>query len=305
MLKNLVVAASLAFTSNAFAAEFIKTNMEDGSVSITMRGEIVYGDSQKLANVLEDIIASNKKTGTLFLNSPGGRVNEGVMLSNVVRNYELPTIVMDGEQCASACFMVFAAGATKLAGTGAYVGVHHAAGLDGNVTDGSVDATKTMARVSARLGVSPEIIYRMQNTAPNDIAWLSADELKAMGAKVWSPSKVQHVSTQEPAQQVSNTKNAEWKNYIGWVYKMSASQNNGTARFSKKCFKNYCQSLISYYEKSGRFAQAFELSTKDGQIFKRDTCRSTYESDTYRVCTDFDTGKNTAENFDSSTQTWK
>jgi hypothetical protein len=50
------------------------------------------------------------------LNSPGGRLAEGAKLAAVIKTAKLATYVSVGEVCASACFLAFAAGTSKVAG---------------------------------------------------------------------------------------------------------------------------------------------------------------------------------------------
>ena len=51
----------------------------------------------------------------------------------------------------------------------------------GNVTDETKAATIAMARFSAELGVPSTITHLMLTTPPDKIAWLSAEDLRAMG----------------------------------------------------------------------------------------------------------------------------
>jgi hypothetical protein len=116
------------------------------------------------------------------LSSPGGNVAEGFNLARIVRIAKMATIVPDGATCASACFIVFAAGSGKPVGYAARIGVH-AAASDGSQheTDQSRAATIIMARVVKELGVPPGIIGQMVVTPPNQVVWLSPDDLRSVG----------------------------------------------------------------------------------------------------------------------------
>jgi hypothetical protein len=118
----------------------------------------------------------------ILLNSPGGNVAEGFRLARIVRDAKMAAIVSDGAVCASACFIVFAAGSEKFAGYAARVGVHGAVS-DGSQheTDQSRAATIIMARAVKELGVPPGIIGQMVVTPPNQVVWLSPDDLRSMG----------------------------------------------------------------------------------------------------------------------------
>jgi hypothetical protein len=65
--------------------------------------------------------------------------------------------------------------------TGASVGVHGASDKNGQETDGSNSATVAMAKIVKELGVPADIIGRMVVTAPDQMVWLSPNNLRAMG----------------------------------------------------------------------------------------------------------------------------
>src|SRR5262249_49375134 len=103
-------------------------------------------------------------------------------LSRFVRRHpEISTKIDAGSMCASACFLVFSAGANKFAYYNSFVGVHAVADDFGKVTIETEAATQTMARISHELGVPPEITAKMIATSPDEIVWLKPDELQAMG----------------------------------------------------------------------------------------------------------------------------
>src|SRR5881628_107579 len=49
------------------------------------------------------------------LNSPGGALLEAVKIADVIRYCKIATVVPNGQTCASACFIIFAAGGEKYA----------------------------------------------------------------------------------------------------------------------------------------------------------------------------------------------
>ena len=92
----------------------------------------------------------------------------------------MSTNVGQNATCASACFLIFAAGETKYAFVRARIGVH---GASENGT-GSRRGTKAMAHIAEQLDVPESIIRRMVNTPPNDVTWLSLNDLRLMGADI-------------------------------------------------------------------------------------------------------------------------
>ena len=306
-MKKLILAAALAASLPAHAGDFSTQPANDGKPMLIFSGDIDEGDARRLSVILEQHIAKNTPIRTLFLNSPGGLIKEGVMMSNMVRNYGLSTIVMDGEQCASACFVVFAAGEKRLAGNAARIGVHQAYNSNGSE---SAEATRTMVRMSTQLGVSPTIIQRMKITAPKDVAWLTKDELQESGVQVATPESKSGGQTTPSSQPKTNStaslqqgkftpqKNMEWKNFVGWAGRASVQQSsNGKPIMSDKCYETHCALILGYTDKSNRAVIVIERSdvaTKD--LTARIICRAAEWQATTRSCTDFDTGETWNEN---------
>ena len=102
----------------------------------------------------------------------------------MIRRARLSAIVANGSTCASACFMVLAAGAEKFVSHAAFVGVHGASDGSGRETIGSGAATVSMARTLKDLGVPEAIIGKMVVTPPDEMVWLSIDGLRSIRARV-------------------------------------------------------------------------------------------------------------------------
>ena len=81
---------------------------------------------------------------------------------------------------------ITAASPRKLVEPGAMVGVHSASVAGGNETIDTLGVTTLMAREVAGYGVPSAITGRMVTTKPGQMAWLSPDELKLIGARVAS-----------------------------------------------------------------------------------------------------------------------
>jgi len=298
------IAAILAFSLLAGTAQAAKMELSkttDGQMMVYLSGDIERGDAKKLASTIESETSSGRKVTTLFLNSPGGYVSEGVMMSNIVRNYKLGTIVMDGDVCASACFIVFAAGELRTAGKKANVGVHHAYdGRTDNVTEDSATATDTMAQVSIRLGVSPEVITKMRETAPDKMAWLSVDDLRGMGVQVWSPENNQDAkaSAKDDSgeafirmwQKPMPERNKYWTNFVDMASKSPLYAGGYSNNFYKECDKEgRCTKILGYKGRKGPMT-IMEYTTRDNKLLARFTCSYTTMEMEDRICQNYDTG---------------
>ncbi len=175
--------AGLALSvSIAAAAEIKSFNLKDDSVEISISGAIAPGDSDALRVSIQAANDAGKLVTSLRLNSAGGNLLEAVRLAAAVKLAKMSTNVGQSATCASACFLIFAAGETKYANNSARIGVHGAS----EKGDVSRAATTSMADVAKALDVPWSIIRRMINTPPGEVEWLSLADLRLMGTKVQS-----------------------------------------------------------------------------------------------------------------------
>ena len=147
--------------------------------ALLLQGRIVPGDAARLVQALR-----GAKFSAVLLNSPGGSVLEARDMARAIRALRVPVVVPDHAVCASACFMLFAAGRDKVAEPGAMIGVHSASVSGGNETMDTLGVTTLMAREAAQYGVPAAITGRMVTTAPGQMAWLTRGELEQMGVRI-------------------------------------------------------------------------------------------------------------------------
>ena len=176
-LCRLVNAAAL---STSVAAEIKSIYLKDDSVEISISGSIAPGDIDTLTASIKAANDAGKLVTSLRLNSYGGNLLEAIRVADWVRSAKISTNVGQSATCASACFLIFAAGETKYASMSARIGVHRAS-EKGIV---SRDATTSMADVAKELDVPWSIIRRMINTPPDEIEWLSLADLRLMRTNV-------------------------------------------------------------------------------------------------------------------------
>src|SRR5258707_15226664 len=166
--------------SIAAAAEITSFNLEDDRVEISISGNIAPGDIDALRASIKAANDAGKLVTSLRLNSEGGNLLEAVRLADAVRFAKVSTNVGQSATCASACFLIFAAGETKYANYRARIGVHGAAeyGVESRAS------TRAMARAAEELGVPSSIIRRMVNTPPSEVECLSLNDLRSMGTDI-------------------------------------------------------------------------------------------------------------------------
>lgn len=162
-----------------------------GSVNgLAIRGRIQKGDAAKL----RALIASDRERflyegGWILLDSPGGDFAEALELAELIRKY--PSWVQVGDLCASSCFLLYAAGASRDQG----VFVEKSIGVHAPFFNREDYARLTMAeaedfhrRLTERtiaylrwISVPEPIIERMMRTPSTTMAWLTYDEVRLLG----------------------------------------------------------------------------------------------------------------------------
>lgn len=174
-----------------------KYHLEDGHERkrLILSGEIRQGDAKKLASVISN---NSNWINTIELNSPGGNVMEAMIMGEVVRSARLETIVQPGQTCASACFIIWINGSSRIAfpdeqfknsKTGNYsysrIGLHRPYITEINNNDKSLSfQARVMQSVDFYLAsrrLPRRIIDQMMSRASNDIYWIKQDDLDEIG----------------------------------------------------------------------------------------------------------------------------
>ena len=132
-----LAAGSCGWSAPCTAATFELARRTDGTIiqGVKLEGDIVAGDSQKLLefyNTYGDLVSP------IYLRSKGGNVDEAMKMGAIIRRLRLETHVpvwdvsrqpidsirtdhQENMICASACFLVYAAGASRV---GNYLALH-------------------------------------------------------------------------------------------------------------------------------------------------------------------------------------
>jgi hypothetical protein len=143
----------------------------------------IVPDVEAFIRVPQKAADADKPVENVQLNSKGGNLGEGGKLAAAIKLGQLSTVVPSGAVCASACFLVFAAGEQKFAGEGAFIGVHKASDKGGTETRQSATATALMANFANELGVPSSITRQMVATPPTQVVWLDQRDLHSMGVR--------------------------------------------------------------------------------------------------------------------------
>jgi uncharacterized phage-associated protein len=176
----IVLTAGCFLPKAAQAIEIQPIGTGQSEIAISISGEIDSGDDEKLSESLQAAQNKRLEIGFINLNSPGGIVSAGAGMARIIRNRQIKTRVKAGSTCASACFMLFAAGKERYAESGARIGVHSAVNQQLGETKDAKSTTIDMARFLSELDVPPGIIGKVVTTKPDQIAWLTNDDLRGM-----------------------------------------------------------------------------------------------------------------------------
>jgi hypothetical protein len=125
---------------------------------------------------------------TVLMSSPGGDLNQAMIMGEIIRSHGLATAVgvvdasgqVRPSHCASACVFVYAGGKSRYGLEGSMLGVHRCVtSTPGRDPVAETQRTTGMAlSYMTRMGVSSSVVEAMSET--RDVRWLSAKQAAAM-----------------------------------------------------------------------------------------------------------------------------
>lgn len=113
------------------------------------------------------------------LASRGGNLFAAVRIGEVIREKRFTTVVPDKETCASACALIWLAGAKRYAWNTARIGFHGA--FDKNTLQLSGPGNAVVGAYLNKLGLSYEAMIYMTAASPTDMTWLHSADAKRLG----------------------------------------------------------------------------------------------------------------------------
>jgi len=174
-----VFVCAVATCWSASAADLTTTLSRENRTIVLLKGELAEGDASRLRDIIRGSASAARPVSAIRLNSPGGSMVEGVPLAGIIQGSKIATVVAAGATCAAACFVTFIAGNQKFVSATATVGVPGAANKFGQDAAGEVPP---IARVAKEMRLLDAIVEKMLATREDEIAWLTQDDLRAMGA---------------------------------------------------------------------------------------------------------------------------
>jgi hypothetical protein len=143
-------------------------------------GSIDLGAADRFA---EEIAARGEYVKAVSLNSPGGSVDDALIMSKLIREKGLNTQVATRALCASSCPLIFAGGVARAAADNAILGVHQVFNAGENrpsPEQAMSEAQATTARIARHLqemGIGDGLWINALETPPDRLYYLTPEEM--------------------------------------------------------------------------------------------------------------------------------
>ena len=148
-------------------------------------------------------------------------------------------------------------------------------------------------------------------TPPNEMVWLTPQELQSMGSTMVgkpsqtaisptatatiNPSVIQQTQPRatfsSPPARINDTPTLSWDELVAKGVKRSAAQNNGKADYTRACQPEFktCFNAVTYLDNDGVMTAAKVVKDMNDKIIRREICSFNKSLD-IRKCFDWDDG---------------
>ncbi|MEH2508814.1 hypothetical protein V1291_000168 [Nitrobacteraceae bacterium AZCC 1564] len=181
----------LYFSHSMTASVVTVDGLGQSNRALAVRGEIGAATASLFRTQLDEakLVAGD----TVIFSSPGGRLDQALIMGEIIRSRGLRTLVgsvnsegrLKPAYCASACVLAYAGGTVRALVPGSRLGVHQFTAEvpkeGARDWDGVAYAQKTSGMIleyMTRMGVSPSILQQM--SASKEIHWLSEKDALAL-----------------------------------------------------------------------------------------------------------------------------
>lgn len=145
--------------------------------SILIQGEIDRETFTKFTEALRQAPRAR-----IVLDSPGGSVLPALEIGRIIRDRRLATFIPDRALCASACGLIWLAGAPRELSAQALVGFHAAATVsESGRRSVSAPANAIIGGYLRELGFGDQAIFEMTRAPPRGMNWFNTARLNALG----------------------------------------------------------------------------------------------------------------------------
>ena len=311
MIRNvLLVAALISTVASADAMDFKVVSAGDGASVMLATGDIVPGDAQRMLSLIESH-SSREPVNSVMLISDGGAIRESEMLAKIIRELNLKTAVPENKYCVSACFELWAAGTTRIAGKGARIGVHRVH-INGVETAETQATTIAYANRVKNLGVPRAILASMMLQPSAGMYYLTDADISSMGAVRYDMAEEEKKAAptpQTPApvapsyqvtyaapsvpvgepQDLRAQRRAEFDETYSRAIEASKAQNRGRPAMTRNCDRKSCEEVLAFRDKNGCYVEMHKSLSTDSRALCRMTNPGVF-SDEY-LCKNWLTGE--------------
>lgn len=231
-------ACSLVLLSSRAAAEVRLLWPPEGGSVVIIDGTITRETTFELALASIEIEARNGSHDrpVYALNSPGGVVSVAVHIASMMQEQNTLVAVFSGAECASACFLLFAAGREKLVSPGAVIGIHSARSGGAGEDWDALATTAVIAKLASAYGVPDDIVGKLVRTPPEDISTLTPEELGRVPGTEVRRSKMRHAQYEKNSEPVSEY----WAGYGAGAYIAAGKSSDSSCQFDTPEFQRGC-----------------------------------------------------------------
>ncbi|MEM7547550.1 MAG: hypothetical protein AAF367_18635 [Pseudomonadota bacterium] len=175
---------TIALPETMRALSFRQITDERFGEVMVVEGGIAPGDGDRFVAALETALNGTAPPGTVSLHSPGGSLQDALVIARRIRGAALDTLVVADAACISACPTVLFAGTARYVARTAWIGMHQSYLAD--VT--AVTTRRAVAEVqhiqgeviafAREAGVDAGVHALALQTPPEDVYFLVPDELE-------------------------------------------------------------------------------------------------------------------------------
>lgn len=173
-----VLFAGLSLIIAPAAGVAMEVRRSTNGAEIQLSGKVEIGDFEKF-----EAVADTAKNARVSLSSPGGLVDEALLIGGRIRERGLSTTVPDGATCTSACGFIWLAGTGRFVEGNGRVGFH-AVYVDGRKPIISGSGNARVGAYMARLGFSDPAIAYATEAGPSEMRWLTPSNASSVGIAV-------------------------------------------------------------------------------------------------------------------------
>ena len=219
-LKAALIGAMIIVLAEGGMAATIMVHAPDGEgrVFVDVVGKINDGDFETFKEKTDQIYpigASHpKKQVIVTLMSYGGSINPALQIGDVIRKRSMFTFVPGDRTCASACALIWLAGAPRAVGDTPQIGFHAAFDPDSRRETGAANAV--VGAYLRDLGFGYKAIVFMTRKGPTSLEWLTPDLAKELGG-AWVDASAAESNSHSATTEVAAPPKTASPSYCGVV----------------------------------------------------------------------------------------